>query len=401
MMKKYVVFVGDGIADHPISELGGKTPLEFARTPHMDFIAREGRGGTAVMVPPKFIPSSDVAILSLLGYDPNKYYSGRGPLEAISMGVELKEDDIAFRCNLVTVNDDILVDYSAGHISNKESAVLIKFIDEKLGREDIRFYSGVSYRHLMVIGRSEESAALSALHCTPPHDILNQSVKKNLPRGKGNNLLRCLMEQSYHLLCSHEVNSVRCSLGENPGNMIWLWGQGYAPNIASFEERFGISCAAISEVDVVKGIACYARMKVISVAGATGYFDTNYKGIAAAALKSLEEKDLVFVHIQAPDEAGHMGNIKAKVRAIEDFDREIVGTILKEVSNFNAYRVLVLPDHLTALASRTHTRDAVPFAFCGNDIKSDAMDSFNEPSARKGALHLKRGWKLMEEFLKK
>jgi len=389
------------MADHPIDELNGKTPLEFARTPHMDFIAREGRGGTAMMVPPKFLPSSDVAILSILGYDPNKYYSGRGPLEAISMGVILAEKDIAFRCNLVTVNDDTLVDYSAGHISNKEAAVLIRFIDEKLGREDIKFYPGVSYRHLMVIRCSEELAILSKVRCTPPHDILNQSVKRNLPRGKGNNLLCCLMEQSYHLLCSHEVNSVRCGLGENPGNMIWLWGQGYAPNIVSFEERFGISCAAISEVDVVRGIARYARMEVISVAGATGYFDTNYKGIAAAALKSLEEKDLVFVHIQAPDEAGHMGDVKAKVRAIEDFDKEIVGTILKEVSKRDAYRILLLPDHVTTLASRTHTRDAVPFAFCGNDIKPDSMDSFNESSARKGALHLKHGWKLMEEFLRK
>lgn len=351
------------------------------------------------MVPPRFAPSSDVATLSLLGYDPNKYYSGRGPLEAASMGVELEKGDIAFRCNLVTVFDDVLVDYSAGHISNKESAALIKFIDEKLGRDNIRFYPGVSYRHLMVVRHGQDSDALSAVKCIPPHDILNQSVEKNFPRGRGNNLLRHLMKESYHLLSSHEINSVRCDLGENPGNMIWLWGQGYAPSIVSFEERFGLSSIAISEVDVIRGIACCARMKVISVPGATGYLDTNYKGIAEAALESLEEKDLVFIHIQAPDEAGHMGDVKAKVKAIEDFDREIVGTILRKVQNFSEYRVLVLPDHFTLIASRTHTRDAVPFAFCGSDVAPDAMDSFNESSARKGALHLRRGWKLMEEFL--
>lgn len=399
MMKKYVIFVGDGMADHPIDMLGGKTPLEFARTPNMDLIAREGRGGTAVMVPRRFVPSTDVAALSLLGYDPNKYYSGRGPLEAASMGVGLEKGDIAFRCNLVTVDDDVLVDYSAGHISNKESAALIKFIDEKLGKDDIGFYPGVSYRHLMVVRRGKDSAALSAAQCTPPHDILNQSVEKNLPRGEGSGLLRYLMKESRHLLGSHEINSVRCNLGENPGNMIWLWGQGAAISIVSFEERFGLSSIAISEVDVVRGIACCAHMKVISVAGATGYLDTNYEGIAEAAVKSLEERDLVFVHVQAPDEAGHMGDVKAKVKAIEDFDREIVGTILRKLSNFSEYRALVLPDHITTLASRTHTRGAVPFAFCGSDIAPDAMDSFNEPSARKGALHLRRGWKLMEEFL--
>jgi 2,3-bisphosphoglycerate-independent phosphoglycerate mutase len=400
-VKKYVIFVGDGMADYPIDRLGGKTPLEFARTPNMDFIARQGRGGTAVMVPRRFTPSSDVATLSLLGYDPNKYYSGRGPLEAASMGVELEKGDIAFRCNLVTVVDDTLVDYSAGHISSKESAALIKFIDEKLGRDGIEFYSGVSYRHLMVIRRSKDSVALSVVECIPPHDILDQSIKKNLPRGEGSSLLRHLMKESRHLLDSHEINSVRCNLGENPGNMIWLWGQGYTPSIVSFEERFGVSCAAISEVDVVRGIARCAHMKVIDVAGTTGYFDTNYKGIAEAALRALGEKDLVFVHIQAPDEAGHIGDVKAKVRAIEDFDREIVGPILRKLRSFSEYRALVLPDHLTTLASKTHTRDAVPFAFCGSDIASDAMDSFNEPSALKGSLHLKRGWKLMEEFLGK
>lgn len=399
MMKKYVIFVGDGMADHPIGELGGKTPLEFARTPHMDFIAREGRGGTAAMVPARFIPSTDVAVLSLLGYNPSRYYSGRGPLEAASMGIELEEGDIAFRCNLVTVYDDILVDYSAGHISDRESAALIEFINEKLGSSEIKFYSGVSYRNLMTVKCSQDSASLEAVRCTPPHDILNQSIKKNLPRGKGSSLLRRLMKESCSLLREHEINSVRCSLGENPGNMIWLWGQGYAPNIVSFEKRFGLSAAAISEVDVVRGIACCAGMEVIKVSGLTGYLDTNYEGIVEAALRSLKTKDLVFIHIQAPDEVAHMGDIRAKVRAIEYFDREIVGRILKEVSSFNACRALLLPDHYTTLASRTHTRDAVPFAFWGKDITPDRMDSFSETSARKGALHLRQGWKLMEEFL--
>lgn len=394
---KYALLVGDGMADYPVSELGNKTPLESARTFNMDIIARQGKGGTVANVPKGFVPSSDVAILSLLGYSPNKYYTGRGPLEAASLGIKLKEGEVAFRCNLITAEGDTLTDYSAGHISNKEAKALIFFLNEKIGNESICFYPGNSYRHLMVSNLL--SSAWSSIKCLPPHDIIGQSLKKNFPQGEGAGILQKLMEDSFSQLDKHDINRVRRDLGENPGNMIWLWGQGITPSMSTFKEDFGLEGAVISAVDVVKGIACCVDLEVINVPGATGYFDTDYEGIARAALKSLARKDFVFVHIEAPDEAGHMGDLRAKLQSIEDFDRKVVGTILKGIKNFPEYRVLVLPDHPTPLSLRTHTRDPVPFAFWGTDVESDAMPSFSESSAKKGSLFLKEGGKLMEYFL--
>ncbi len=394
---KYILLVGDGMADYPLPELGNKTPLESARTPHMDLIARQGKGGTVATVPKDFVPSSDVAILSLLGYPPAKYYTGRGPLEAASLGIKLRKNEVAFRCNLITVEGDTLVDYSAGHISNKEAGILMEFLNKELGNENIRFYPGNSYRHLM-IGNLPLST-LNSLRCLPPHDIIGQSLRKNFPRGEGAEILRRLMEDSFPLLDKHDINRVRRDLGENPGNMIWLWGQGTTPSMPAFKEKFGPEGAVISAVDVVKGIARCVDLEVINVPGATGYFDTDYQGIAGAALKSLARKDFVFVHIEAPDEAGHMGDLRAKLQSIEDFDRKVVGTIFKGSKNFSQYRVLVMPDHPTPLSLRTHTRDPVPFAFWGTDVESDAMPSFSESSAKKGSLSLKEGGKLMEYFL--
>ena len=399
---KYMILVGDGMADYPIAELDNKTPLEFARTPSMDFIAKQGRGGTAVTVPKSMNPASDVAILSLLGYQPTKYYTGRGPLEAASLGINLKEGEVAFRCNLITVEGDTLVDYSAGHISNKEAGILISFLNEKLGNENIKFHPGVSYRHLTIFNLNagvRGDVLLLTIRCVPPHDIIGQSLKKNFPRGEGGEMLQKLMKDSFSLLDEHDINRVRRGLGENPGNMIWLWGQGIAPAMPTFKEKFGIEGSVISAVDVVKGIGRYAGLEVINVPGATGYFDTDYEGIARAALKSLEKKDFIFVHIEAPDEAGHMGDFRAKIKSIEDFDNKVVGTVLRGLKSFSGYRVLVLPDHPTPLKLRTHTRDPVPFAFWGTDVESDGMPSFSESSARKGSLHLKEGWKLMELFL--
>lgn len=396
---KYIILVGDGMADYPLPELNNKTPLEFARTPSLDFIAREGRGGTAITVPKSMNPASDVAILSLLGYPPTEYYTGRGPLEAASLGINLKENEVAFRCNLITVEGDILVDYSAGHISNKEARILISFLDEKLGSENIKFYPGVSYRHLTILREGKKQDTFHSIKCVPPHDIIGQSLQKNLPWGEGGEILQKLMKDSFSLLDKHDINCVRRELGENPGNMIWLWGQGTSPSMPTFKEKFGIEGSVTSAVDVVKGIAHYAGLEIINVPGATGYFDTDYEGIARAALKSLEKKDFIFVHIEAPDEAGHMGDLRAKIKSIEDFDHKVVGTVLEGLKSFPEYRVLVLPDHPTPLKLRTHTRDPVPFAFWGTDVESDAMPSFSEPSARKGSLHLKEGWKLMEHFL--
>jgi len=401
-----MMLIGDGMADYPVAELDNKTPLEFARTPNMDFISRQGKGGTVATVPKRITPSSDVAILSLLGYSPNKYYTGRGPLEAASLGINLKEDEVAFRCNLITVEGDILVDYSAGHISNKEAKILIEFLDKELGNKDVRFYPGTSYRHLMIVKGALEQDSLNlqpstfnSIECVPPHDIIGQSLKKNFPRGKGGEILQKIMKDSFSLLDKHDINRVRRDLGENPGNMIWLWGQGMTPTMPTFKERFGVEGSVISAVDVVKGIACYADLEVINVPGATGYFDTDYEGKARSALKSLEKKDFVFVHVESPDEAGHMGDVRAKLKSIEDFDKKVVGTILEGLKSFPEQRVLVLPDHPTPLKLRTHSHDPVPFAFWGTDVESDAMASFSESSAEKGSLHLKEGWKLMEHFL--
>ncbi len=403
---KYAVLVGDGMADYPLAELDNKTPLESARTPNMDIISRQGRGGTVSTVPKGITPSSDVAILSLLGYSPGKYYTGRGPLEAASLGIDLKEDDVAFRCNLITVDGDILVDYSAGHISNKEARILIEFLDKELGNENIKFYPGTSYRHLMIVrGVPEQNSpnfqlsTFNSVKCIPPHDIIGQSLKNHFPRGKGGEILQKFMKDSFSLLDKHEINRVRRDLGEDPGNMIWLWGQGTIPVMPTFKERFGVEGSVISAVDVVKGIACYAGLEVINVPGATGYFDTDYEGKATFALKVLEKKDFVFVHVESPDEAGHMGDVRAKLKSIEDFDCKVVGTVLEGLKNFPEYRVLVLPDHPTPLELRTHSRDPVPFAFWGTNVENDEMSSFSESSAGKGSLHLKEGWKLMEHFL--
>ncbi len=397
---KYAVLVGDGMADEPVEKLQDKTPLEYARTPSMDLIARQGKGGTVITVPRGLVASSDVAILSLLGYDPVKYYSGRGPLEAASMGINLREDEIAFRCNLVAVEGDTLIDYSAGHISNKEANALIRFINDKLGSSDIKFYPGVSYRHLMVV-KYKDLPTLGGVRCVAPHDIIGQSIKKNLPRGKGSEFLRELMRKSFDLLDGHEINHIRRDLGENPGNMIWLWGQGKVPAMPTFKEKFAVEGSVISAVDVVKGIAHYANLEVVEVPGATGYFDTNYQGKAEGALQSLRKKDFVFIHVEAPDEAGHMGDVRAKLTAIEDFDSKVVKTVLEGLKSFHEYRVLVLPDHPTPLRLRTHTRGPVPFAFFGTDVEADKMASFSESSASDGSIHLKEGWKLMEHFLRK
>lgn len=394
---KYMMLVGDGMADYPVAELDNKTPLESTRTPNMDLIAQRGKGGTVTTVPKGLTPSSDVAILSLLGYSPAKYYTGRGPLEAASLGINLKEDEIAFRCNLITVEGDTLVDYSAGHISNKEARILIEFLDKELGDENIKFYPGTSYRHLMI--SNLQPPTFDSIKCVPPHDIIGQSLKKNFPRGEGEEILQRLMKDSFPLLDKHDINRVRRDLGENPGNMIWLWGQGMTPAMPTFKERFGMEGSVISAVDVVKGIARYAGLEIINVPGATGYFDTDYEGKASSALKSLEKKDFVFVHVESPDEAGHMGDVRAKLKSIQDFDHKVVGTILEGLKNFPEYRVLVLPDHPTPLRLRTHSLDPVPFAFWGTDVESDEMPSFSESSARKGSLHLKEGWRLMELFL--
>ncbi|MFH0912965.1 MAG: cofactor-independent phosphoglycerate mutase [Candidatus Omnitrophota bacterium] len=396
---KYIVLVGDGMADYPVKELEERTPLEVARTPNMDFIAKHGSLGRIKTIPPKMAPASDVAHICIFGYDPLKYYTGRGPLEAANLGVDLEENDFAFRCNLVTASADTLVDYSAGHISSNEAAILIDFIDRNLGSEEVKFYPGVSYRHLMLM-KNVTKGQFENLECKPPHDITGQSISKNLPKGKGADTLVKLMQDSRKILESQEINMVRIDLKENPGNMIWLWGQGRKPNLPSFHARYGLSGSVISAVDLIKGLGKILGLDVIKVPGATGYYDTDYEGKAKAALRSLEEKDFVFVHVEAPDEAGHNGDLREKITAIERFDQLVVGTILNAFKHKENFRILVLPDHATPVSLKTHTCDIVPFGMFGKGILGRGFLNYSEKEAGKSDLHFEKGYELMEHFIK-
>ncbi|MDD5196428.1 MAG: cofactor-independent phosphoglycerate mutase [Candidatus Omnitrophica bacterium] len=396
---KYIVLVCDGMSDYPLQELGERTPLEAAKTPNLDFIAKHGRLGRVKTVPAGFIPGSDVAQMSIFGYDPKKYYSGRGPLEAANLGVELEDDDVAFRCNLVTTSADALTDYSAGHISTKEAAILIKFIDQRLGTNRIKFYPGVSYRHLMVIKRGAEEH-LEALHCLAPHDITGKNIAKNLPKGDGADILIKLMEESRNILVKHEINTVRIDLKENPANMIWLWGQGKKPAMPKFNDKYNLTGSVISAVDLIKGIGRLLGLEVINVPGATGYYDTDYKAKARAAVKLLEKDDFVFVHVEAADEAGHNGDLREKIIAIERFDQLVLGTILKAFKGKRNSRILVLPDHATPVALKTHTADPVPFGMFGQDIIARGFLNYSEKEAQKSDLYFDKGYELMDYFIK-
>ena len=400
---KYAILVGDGMSDYPVAELGNKTPLEVAKIPNMNEIVKKGTIGLVKTVPRGMKPASDIANLSIMGYDPKAYYTGRGPLEAANIGVELGENEVAFRCNLVTVNNDIMADYSAGHIGDKESAAIIRCLNEKLGTDDIKFYHGKSYRHLLVVRAHStgELADLVKASCTPPHDIAGQNIAKSLPGGKGSELLNRLMEDSRAILEKHEINKVRVDLKENPANMIWLWGQGVDPNMPTFKGLFGIEGAVISAVDLVNGIGKIAGLEVVSVPGATGYYDTNYKGKGEYAVEVLKRKDFVFVHVEAPDEAGHNGDIRAKITAIENFDKFVVGAVWDLFKTIDAYRILVLSDHATPVAVKTHVSDPAPFAMAGENVAHNGFDSFNEYNASLSKTKFRSGAALTENFIKK
>ncbi len=396
---KYIVLVADGMSDYPLEELGGRTPLEAARTPNMDFIAQYGRLGRAKTIPDKMVPGSDVANITIMGYDAHKFYTGRGPLEAANLGVKLEENDVAFRCNLVTVLEDKLVDYSAGHINSAEAGILINFINSNLGTDEIKFYPGVSYRHLMVVTNGA-NGQLQDLECVPPHDITGKNFVNNLPKGKNADLLIKLMRDSQKILESHDINHVRIDLKENPANMVWLWGQGKKPNIPKFSEKYGIKGSIISAVDLLKGLGKIIGLEVINVPGATGYYDTNYEGKAKAALIALKEKDFVFLHVEAPDEAGHNGDLREKIIAIERFDQLVLGTILKAFKHKKNYRILLMPDHATPITLRTHTSDDVCFGIFGQGIVARGFLNYSEKEAQKSDFYFQEGYKLMDYFIK-
>jgi 2,3-bisphosphoglycerate-independent phosphoglycerate mutase len=400
---KYIVLIGDGMADRPLKELDGKTPLQAASTPNMDRLAREGIIGLVRTIPPGFHPGSDVANLSILGYDPAEYYTGRAPLEAASMGIELGDGDVAYRCNLVALKYDrlrtraVMEDYSAGHISSEEAAILIRDINSELGTGAIRFFPGVSYRHLMVWRDGEQD-----VECVPPHDISGKEIADYLPAGRGEEVLRALMRDSEAILCNHPVNRERVEKGRKPANSIWLWGQGKKPRIPTFMNKYSLNGALVSAVDLTKGLGIYAGFDILRVPGVTGYIDTNYTGKAEHSLDALEKVDFVYIHVEAPDEAGHSGKVGDKVKAIEDFDALVVGAILRGAETFKEYRILLMPDHATPIDVRTHTGEPVPFVIYDSRIKLENEGaSFDESiSWRKDIMIVERGHTLMDVFIK-
>lgn len=404
MSQKYVVLLGDGMGDYPLPELGNRTPLEVASTPGMDYLAERGSLGLVKTIPAGMPKGSDVANLSILGYDPAKYYTGRAPLEAANLGLSLSQDEVAFRCNLVNIKtpspaalleEGVMVDYSGGHISSAEAEVLMRFIDERLGNQGWRFYPGVSYRNLMVVKNGPEK-----VDCTPPHDIPGQPLTAHLPKGEGADFLISLMRASYIPLSGHALNLEREQAGKLPANLIWLWGQGKKPALPSFREKYGLIGSIISAVDLVKGLGRCAGLEVIEVPGATGYLDTNYQGKADALLTSIEKMDFAFLHLEAPDEAAHNGDVKTKIQAIEQFDARIIGPVLEGLRGRKDVKVLLLCDHLTPIVVRTHTDDPVPFLISSLDSEPKAGVRYNETSAQASGVFLPDGFRLMEHFLK-
>ena len=378
---KYVIVIADGMADEPLDELNGKTPVVEANTPNMDFIAKNGYTGLAKNVPDGMTPGSDVANTSIMGFDPSML-KGRGPLEAPSVGVSLGDNDVAFRLNFINVEDGKINDFTADHISTEEAEELIKALNENFG--DIgKFYPGVSYRNLFVI----EDLSMEELKSTPPHDVVGQPVEDNnlKPDNEKSQLINKLMEDSVKVLENHPVNKKRVSEGKLPANMIWLWGQGAKPVIGNFPEKYGMSGATITGVDLLKGISTYINLDVIEVPGATAYFDTNYQNKVDYALESLKTHDVQFIHIEAPDEAGHEGNLPEKIRAIENIDSIILEKLLKELPNIDSeYTIAVLPDHPTPIDIKTHTMTPIPFAIYSTNIKEPDDTEFYSEDMSKG-----------------
>ena len=395
---KYVILLGDGMADEPIAELAGRTPLQAANTPNMDKLAQNGIIGLAETVPRAFHPGSDVANLSVFGYDPATCYTGRSPLEAASMGVELGPDDVAFRLNLVTLGqaggDLYMEDFSAGHITTAEARELIECLQAELGDDEFQFYPGVSYRHLMVWRGGRDG-----FNVAPPHDLTGQSIREHLPRSAEDMQLMQITSAAQMLFKRHPVNLKREKAGRLPANSIWLWGQGRRPLMPTLQEKFGLTGAVISAVDLIKGIGIYAGLDVINVPGATGYLDTNYLGKAEAALEALKTRDFVYLHVEAPDEAAHGGSLPDKIEAIERFDQDVVGTVMNGLGALGDYRVLLLPDHPTPVARMTHTRDAVPFvlASSGSEFAArQAAAEYSEAAAQASGLIVDPGHRMME-----
>jgi 2,3-bisphosphoglycerate-independent phosphoglycerate mutase len=396
---KFIILQGDGMADYPLDVLGGKTPLEAARTPNMDWLAARGVFGLAHVIPKGFPPGSDVGNMSIMGYDPGVYHTGRSPLEAASMGIALGPRDIAFRCNLVTLggsgSNTVMEDFTSGHITTEEAREIIRDLGNALEGDGIEFFPGVSYRHLMVWRDGKEK-----METTPPHDITDQRVAGFMPNGDGADRLLKLMEASQPILADHSVNKTRESQGQRRATSIWLWGQGRAPALPPLTQRFGIKGGVISAVDIIHGLGVYAGLERIHVPGITGFLDTNYRGKGEVGVQSLEKNDFVFIHVEAIDEAGHMGDVEKKIQALEDFDEKVVGTVLKGMAHRKDWRVLLMPDHPTAIALKTHVSDPVPFVlYSPQEPRNNGNLGYNEKDAAKTGIVAKKAFKLMEALI--
>ncbi len=398
---KYAILIGDGMADDPINELDGKTPLEYAHTPGMDRIARQGAGGLTVNVPDGCPPGSAVACMSIFGYNPSIHFSGRGPLEAGGMGIDVLPDEYAFRCNIVTVDFEkgLMLDYSAGHISAEEGREIMASVASLYKNEpDFSFYPGVSYRHLLKIKKGFLGGMPES---TPPHDITEKPYKEYIPKGDGADILNVIADRTRPVLEDHPVNRKRVSEGKRPANSLWFWSGGVKPGFDTYQDRFGLTGKVISAVDLVRGIAFFAGIDTVDVPGITGYYDTNYEGKAEYAIRALEGCDIIFIHVEAPDEASHNGQIDEKIRAIENFDSKVVSPVFSALEASGDYRIAVLPDHYTPLSIRTHRAGAVPAALCGTGITPDDMNAFSEPEAEKGSLMFDQGYTLIDYLVVK
>lgn len=401
---KHIIILGDGMADWKVPSLGNKTLLQYAETPNMNRIARLGRSGLLCTVPEGFHPGSEVANSAILGYDQNKVYEGRGPLEAASIGVELNDDDLAMRCNLICIEEGKIKNHSCGRLETEEADELIRFLQEQLGNEKVHFYTGVQYRHLLVIKGGNKH-----LRCTPPHDVPGTPYKECMIKAQVDaaqetaDLLNHLIEESQRLLSVHPLNLKRKSEGRDPANSIWPWGGGYRPAMTPLTVTYPQmkSGAVITAVDLIRGIGHYAGLRVVNVEGATGLYDTNFEGKAQAAIEALRTDDFVYLHVEASDEAGHDGDVQLKLRTIEDLDKRLIGPILNEIEKWDQpVAVAVLPDHPTPCEYRTHTADAVPFAIYYPGIEPDSVQTFDEDAAKEGCYGILQGDEFIKEFMK-
>lgn len=397
---KYAIIIPDGCADEPQESLGGRTPLEAAQTPNIDAIASAGVVGRANNVPTSLPAGSDVATLSLLGYDPLQYFTGRAPLEAAAQGIELGSNDAAIRCNLVTVQDQTMKSFTAGHISSDEARELLATAQQELGGPQWQFVPGVSYRNLLIYRGGNSSPPFTAdTRATPPHDLTDKSVLDDYPRGPGSDLLNQMMSQSVELFANHPVNQARIANGKLPATNLWLWGQGCTPRLDSFVTKYGKRGAMITAVDLLRGLAALLGWQRIEVPGATGYLDTDYAAKGRYAIEALGSTDIICVHVEAPDEASHEGRADAKIKALEEIDQKIVGPLHKALAAQGDYRILVSPDHPTPIRTKTHSHGFVPFAIAGTGINADAANTYSEPVAGQSSLSFEQGWQLMRYFL--